>query len=142
MQYNDLFHKIGQILSAGESTQVFAALRQDPLVWPSLEQADFFQAALERLGSPVQRWSPARLALLALGYKHPLEALRSEPLPVLEPALQELALQAYQSAQHTNKPPASLREAGLLALALRERRRLTGSWSGLLQEISPRTGVP
>ncbi|MEJ5203398.1 MAG: tetratricopeptide repeat protein, partial [Anaerolineales bacterium] len=32
--------------------------------------------------------------------------------------------------------PASLSEAGLLALALRERRRLTRSWTGLAQELS------
>ena len=65
------------------------------------------------------------------------ETLRAQPLVPLEHALQEKALRAYQAVQHNSQAPSTLSEAGLLALALRERRRLTGTWSGLLQEIFP-----
>ncbi|RPJ44439.1 MAG: hypothetical protein EHM21_10240, partial [Chloroflexi bacterium] len=127
-----------QMLSPEESVQVLTALRQDPLVWQSLEQPEFLQAALEQAGSQIQCWSPGRLALLALNETRPTEALRAEPMLPLGPALQERALQAYQAAQRSGKSPASLKEAGLLALALRERRRLTGTWTGLLQELLPK----
>ena len=76
--------------------------------------------------------------MLALNDAHPADALRAEPLIPLGQSLQERALQAYQATQRTGRAPATLREAGLLALTLRERRRLTGTWSGLLQEILPR----
>ncbi len=145
MQSNDLFSEIGQVLSAEESAQVFSALRQDPLVWQNLEQAGALQSALDCLGGQALNWNPGRLALLALGpgadsASRPAEALRAEPLSALGQNMQERALQAYQMAQNTAKPPAALREAGLLALALRERRRLTGTWSGLLAEILPKPG--
>jgi tetratricopeptide (TPR) repeat protein len=145
MQSNDIFSQIGRVLSAEESAQALTALRQDPLVWQGLEQAAGLQAALECLDGQVPSWNPARLALLALGPGPdgpgcPFETLRAEPLAALGQAVQERALQAYQVAQNTGKSPSNLREAGLLALALRERRRLTGTWSGLLAEILPKPG--
>lgn len=145
MQSNDVFSEIGRVLPAEESAQVLAALRQEPLVWQSVQQASCLQEALENLGAQVQSWNPGRLALLALGavtdgVPRPSETLRTEPLAALGQAMQERALQAYQMAQQTGKPPVNLREATLLALALRERRRLTGTWSGLLAEIMPKPG--
>ncbi len=110
MQSNDLFSEIGQMLSPEESVQVLTALRQDPLVWQSLEQPEFLQAALEQAGSQIQCWSPGRLALLALNEIRPAEALRAEPMLPLGPALQERALQAYQAAQRSGKSPASLKK--------------------------------
>lgn len=138
MLSNDFFHEIEQMLPSEESAQVLISLRQDLLVWQALEQPDFFHVALEKAGSQVVCWSPGRLALLALEDPRPADTLRAEPMPALGQALQERALQAYQATQRTMKPPATLREAGFLALALRERRRLTGTWSGLLQELLPK----
>ena len=137
-QSSDFFLEIGRILPADETMLVLAALRHDPLVWQSLEGEDFFKIALEQAGSQASSWTPGRLALLAMEEQRPAETLRAEPLTALSQALQERALQAYQNIQRTGKPPATLREAGLLALAMRERRRLTGTWSGLLQEIFAR----
>ncbi len=107
MRYVDLFDEIRRALSsvesvsesaghtAGESALVFAALRQDPLVWQSLGQADSLQVALEHLGSQAQNWSPARLALLAVSAVAagcPAEVLCAEPLQAPAQALQERAL--------------------------------------------------
>jgi tetratricopeptide (TPR) repeat protein len=137
LKAQDLYSKISQNFSPDESVQVMAALLQDPLVWQSLAHEDFFQSALDHLGRQVLNWSPGRLALLALGESQPAEVFRAEPLPAPGQGLQERALQIYQSIQRAGKPPSNLSEAALLALALRERRRMTGSWNGLLQEISP-----
>ena len=51
-------------------------------------------------------------------------------------------MQAYQSARSTpGAGPSTLEEAALLALALRERRRRAGNWSGITAEIQLRTGL-
>ncbi|RPJ39037.1 MAG: hypothetical protein EHM21_16115, partial [Chloroflexi bacterium] len=136
-EYIDQYSEIAKIFHPDETARVLAALRQDPLVWQTLGQADFFQAALGQLGSQATNWSPGRLGLLAIGENRPAEVFSAEPLAAPGQALQERALQIYQSVQHTGRPPASLGEAALLALALRERRRMTGTWSGLLQDMAP-----
>lgn len=146
MPSGDLFYEIGRLFSSSESPLVLSALRQEPLVWQSLQNREFLQAAVERSSvraggtSEAGFWTPARLALLALGDPRPVDALRAEPMAVLGPSLQELALQAYQNMQRTGQPPATLRDAALLALTLRERRRLTGAWTGMIGEILPREG--
>lgn len=142
MPSSDLFNEIGRLFSSSDSVPVLAALRQEPLVWQGLERPEFLQLAVERAGSQARYWCPGRLALLALGDPRPMDALRAEPMALLGPGLQELALQAYQNFQRTGQPPATLRDGALLALTLRERRRLTGTWSGMLQEILPRSGQP
>lgn len=142
MQSLDLFHELGRVLPEGDSVLVLSALRQDSLVWQSLEDPDFFSAVLECAGSQPALWSPGHLALLALGDSRTPEVLSAGTMPLLGQPLQEKALSMYQYAQRTGTPPASIRDAGLLALALRERRRLTGSWHGLLQEILPKPGQP
>ncbi len=140
MQTIDLFTEIGSLFPNGESVQILTALQQDPIVWSGLQREEFLQAALAEAGSHSARWSPGRLAMLALGESWP-ETNYAEPLTALSVTLQEKALRAYQIAQRTAAVPGSLAEAGLLALALRERRRLTGTWSGLLQELMPRPGL-
>jgi tetratricopeptide (TPR) repeat protein len=140
MPSSDLFKELGKLFPASESVVVLSALRQEPLVWRSLEQPELLRAAAARMGEESGSWSPARIALLALGDPRPVEALRAEPMALLGPGLQELALQAYQNLQRNLVPPNTLRDAALLALTLRERRRLTGTWVGMLAEILPKAG--
>jgi len=140
MPSSDLFNELGKTLTSNESVYVLSALRQDPLVWRTLGQSELLSAAVERIGDQAHLWSPARLALLVLGDPRSVDALRAEPMALLGPGLQELALQAYQNLQRGAKAPSTLREAALLALTLRERRRLTGTWVGMLAEIMPKAG--
>lgn len=137
MESIDFYNEIGRVLGQNESIRVLAAVRTDPLVWETLQQLEFLVAALDAAGSQVECWNPGHLALFMVGNIKP-ETLRAEPMLPLGHALQEKVLRAYQATQRSTKPPLSLSDAGLLALALRERRRLTGTWSGLLQEILPR----
>jgi len=142
MLTTDLISAFGSVLSVEEITPVVAALRQDPLVWASLAEPRFSALALERIGSHAPGWNPGRLALLALGESFSLDKTPDGALAPLNPELQERALQAYQATQRSMLPPTSLAEAGLLALALRERRRLTGAWAGLLKELLPKNTAP
>lgn len=137
METNQVFEAIGRSLPPTEAVQVLSALRQDALVWASLEEEGFLQAVL-KTAPQGSAWRPGQLALLSITNQSPPD-LRAEPLAALPQALHEKALRAYQTAQRTAAAPSTLREAGLLALALRERRRLTGSWNGLLQDLLPKS---
>jgi tetratricopeptide (TPR) repeat protein len=141
MPSSELFSEFGRLFGSTDAVVVLDSLRQEPLIWQSLEDAVFFRAAVERAGlnaADPSFWRPSRLALFALGDPRPMEALSAEPMALLGPGLQELALQAYQNLQRSGRPPTTLRDAALLALTLRERRRLTGTWSGMLKELLPR----
>jgi tetratricopeptide (TPR) repeat protein len=114
---------------------VVAALRQDPLVWDSLQEPDFGEKALAEFGSQPEAWTPAGLAFLAL--EQPLSAA-SAPL---DPLLRQRALRAYESLVRQNLPAGdeqpTLAHAGLLALSLAEHRHVSGSWGNLPSDLGP-----
>lgn len=113
----------------------FMALRQDDVVWNSLSEAAFARRALDSLGANPARWSPASLALLALGEQIRLEELCATPIRPLAQPLRSRAIRAYEAWLKTSDDVISLAHAGLLALSLRERRRLKGSWDGIAVEL-------
>ncbi len=130
MQRVDLYRELGQILSAAEAAQVMASLRQDPLIWQSMQHPELFRLVSASADRQAEEWNPGQIALLALRMDVPLQALNVAPIQPLESIWQERALQAYQNVP-VETPDRSagdvVADAALLALALRERRRLTGS---------------
>ena len=117
------------------SARITAALHQDELVWRALDDEDFCRRVLEADRNALLFWSPSNLALIALGSEIDADALASLPMQVPASALRQQAVRMYEEATKRAVRPANLREAGLLAIALRERRRMTGSWTGLANEI-------
>ncbi|HVN56407.1 MAG TPA: tetratricopeptide repeat protein [Anaerolineaceae bacterium] len=140
MQSEPFFVAFKQLFSEDACADVVAALRQDPLVWDSLQSPGFFSVVSRYAGSHLELWNPASIALLALEKNLELQHLRSFPLLPLEPELRQQAARAYEDLLQLQKPPATLAEAGLLALALRERRRLTDTWQGLPNELQLKKG--
>lgn len=117
------------------SARIVAALRQDDLVWSALEDEDFYQRAMEaERGAPLF-WTPANLGLILLGGEIKAESLASAGFPALDPGLRQQSLRTYEEAARLGTSPGHLRDAVLLALALRERRRTMGNWSGLPNEL-------
>jgi tetratricopeptide (TPR) repeat protein len=139
---------------------VIAALRQDPVVWKKLQEPAFHQHILSLELSVWTSLSPANLALLAIAEEttklkasaDPLlvNKLRSEIQYPVHPALRKMAAAEYEATSSTKikkltaqspkdgaYPP--LVKAGLLALALRERRRMVGTWEGLREELNGQT---
>src|SRR5271157_126974 len=136
MHPDNFLAELLRIFSSSDSSQVIAALREDALVWDSLSSQELFKKQLAYAGGNAKLWSPANLAILSLGEGLDTQELASEPLIPLEASLRQLAIQKYQSVLKTAQPPVDIKESGLLALALRERRRHTHSWEGLLEELS------
>jgi tetratricopeptide (TPR) repeat protein len=117
------------------SARVVASLRQDNLVWSALEDEELYQRAMEaERGNPLF-WSPANLGLILLGGDMKAEVLSSPQMPGVDSGLRQQAVRTYEEVIRRGTPPTHLREATLIALALRERRKATGNWNGLTNEL-------
>ncbi len=116
-----------------------AALCQDPCAWQALQDENFAHRAMAALGADLPAWNPAELALLALEYPVSASQLRLDPALAVETKALPGALKAFEA--FALQPAAAeaaltrLQKAGQVALILRERRRKTGSWQGLVNEI-------
>jgi tetratricopeptide (TPR) repeat protein len=113
---------------------VIAALRQDELVWETLQAScTFLQFSTEDNQLP-ESWNPARVAFLTLQQTVP------PPNAALSLGLRQRAFRTYESiTQHhqiTTVEAQPMVRAALLAVALRERLRLTGKWDHLTEELS------
>jgi tetratricopeptide (TPR) repeat protein len=119
--------------------RLLRALRNEPLVWQALQNEEFAQKALKIIGNHIENWSPASLALLALGYPNLLQKLSSNLSITIEEKLLHQAAATLETI--TSGEPISfefsLHEAGLLALALRERWRLTRQWDEITSCFHP-----
>ncbi len=144
-------------LNAQEVSWVVAALRQDELIWRCIAGvngmgADLRARVLAQGASQAEAWSPAALALIALDLPHTPQRLRADIQYPLESRLRRKIVQAAAAPLAPQPTPEGkeasgagfdeesagledLARAGLLALALRERRRLMGSWEGLPYDL-------
>ncbi len=115
---------------------VLPALHHDPIIWQTAREI-----AADLLATPqstqASAWSPAGLALHLLGAPFPPESLAQELERPLPAELQQQASRAFQWFLSEPATEPDLTTAGLLALALRERRRLTGKWEGLPADLQP-----
>jgi tetratricopeptide (TPR) repeat protein len=151
MQNNHFAASIKKNFPESTQTWVLAALRQEPLVWFSLQDDAFSTRAWEFLGQTPTDWTPGMLALLSLGLPARAQWYNREPVSALDSELRHQVARTFESltkgeeiypvdGQFEQSHPAwfsnlALPKAGLLALALRERLRLTGTWSGLKDDL-------
>lgn len=112
-----------QSLAEDEFQVVVRALRQNTILWRSLEETDLLEKIKAQPKIGVERWSPANLALTALGYSDTLKNLSSGKIHLDD----ELKFKAATTLEKLNSPGFSVRRenelavAGLAALAIRER---------------------
>lgn len=134
-EYLSFIVSLKAILPESAWSRVINALRQDELVWESLQEPDFGEKALATLGDRPAAWSPASLAFLAL----------EQPLPSsgapLDPLLRQRALRAYEALLRQGAKGSverlSLSQAALLAITLAEHHALSGSWEDLPADLRP-----
>ena len=114
--------------SAEEASSVLSALRQDQMVWQSVQQSELLQ---EFTGSGVKSredLSPGRLALIVLGHAEYANLLRERAQFLIDDDLQKRASRFLNSIYENGRQVTSLEKAGLAALGLRERWRLSQNW--------------
>ncbi len=131
----DYLVELQQVMPASQAACVIASLCQDPILWDSLEDDSFCQKLLADPDQNFALWSPANLALIASGCELTSADLCSSPMISLPAAIQQNMRQIVEETLKNGRIDRSLATAGWLALGLRERRRLTGSWQGLPGEL-------
>lgn len=118
---------------------VVAALRNQAHLWADLQGAFGVQALEAAAGQP-ENWSTAFLGLLRLGHADQFEILRSAPMVAVSEKLRYQAAAAYELLAADGVPAdqvhPDLAKATLLAIALRERRRLLNSWEQLSNDLT------
>ena len=138
-RFFDFLHTTFEPSLASRLSQI---LRRDSLIWEYAQEEIFFNNLSEGWGRDVHDWTPATLGLMAVGELTLRDQLLKEPMEGLESGLRVRAVRAYEEIRRKGEPPSDLKMAVLAALALRERRRLTGNWNGLADElITAPTGV-
>jgi tetratricopeptide (TPR) repeat protein len=125
MESPGFIQKLRSILSEDTQPWVIQALRQDQIVWQSIQNEHLYERAFTTCGIDPHSWNPGVLSLLDLDINIPIEELQSTPLKPL--------VKGQQAA--------NIAEAGLVGLALRERLRLTGSWKNFSGEILNSSGI-
>jgi len=120
--------KLRNILSEDTQSWVLSALRQDPLVWKCLRDSELSDQAIEMLGSAPDRWTPANLSLITLGYTGPLTEVHEDPkLFEMIDLLLDSSIDGEQPIYETNK----LAQVGLFAITQGKHAQESGSWKDL-----------
>ncbi len=130
----DLLELLRTHLPTEDVAVVYAALKRDQLVWEFLQDS----ANLHWIStSPLtaKDWSPANVVLRILNSRMNLSELQADHFPSVEPSIRKKALEIFEQLLRSVSQPKSLKEAGLIAIALRERRRKTQTWLGLMDEL-------
>lgn len=142
MHTSDIYQEFTRFLTPKEGSQVLAAVRQDRIIWQRMQQPDFLEQAIQWAGQQISRWSPGHLALLALKVQNNADRWLANPSDGIDPALIEPMMRVLQNSRvNQSSGPDTLEEAGLLALALIERRHKAGNWNFLTVEIQKHVGV-
>ena len=124
-------------LPQAEWPVVVAALRNEAQTWAELQDSTFGLQALQAAGGERMHWSPGYLGLLRLNQAQHFEPLRATPLQAVSEKLRYEAAAAYEQLATRNPDTThsnpDLAQATLIALALRERRRLLNGWEQLAE---------
>ena len=136
----EIIELIQQQVAEDERSMVLTRLRQDALIWSSLQDENI----LEKIWSHSQlrgefslsEWSPAQLVFSILDIPTDPEENSQKGLMLIDESVLRRALYVYEEWAKTPAIPGTLEEAGLLAIALREKRRLKMDWDQLFEVIA------
>lgn len=135
METGELLLRLKEYLPANQIGDVARSIHQDSLLREAVNRGDFLATFAEYAGSNPTHWNIGQFCLYSIDYPEP-DNIAREPLAPLPSEVRQQTSTSYQKTAKSETPPVTLSEAGLLALALRERFRLTGSWSGMVDEIT------
>jgi len=114
--------------------EVVSAFRAEPLAWHFLESTPDLEQWLTFASDDLSRWQPGVLALFSLDHSLPEKDLTDLNLDLPAEIVDRVA-NGYEMTRLTGLEPASLPDAALLALHLRELRRSEGSWKKLSENL-------
>ncbi|NPV75977.1 MAG: tetratricopeptide repeat protein [Anaerolineae bacterium] len=140
MQSVDFIYEIQKRFTPEDVKALAYSLRHDPLIWEEIHNADLWDRLESQNAMRLSDFRPGCLALRALDIGMTVEQLSKLPLVTLPKNTRLKAIEMFERTIQTTYVPRSLAEAGLLALALRERRRVVHTWEGLQDELKQPDG--
>lgn len=138
MRSIEFIQRVNHLTDQEEVFAVYRAIRQDPLVWTgfqSLIGQDWFEPALVDQN---RKADPGSLALLSIDQN--VQFLQF-PLNTFPRELFEEIMFNFESYVSGNEVVSDLREAALLAAALLEKRKISGSWKTIITELQSRMSI-
>ena len=144
MLTNNTLDRITNLLRNSNLTWLLPNLRQDFVVWKSLNDPVFFEkfSQLNPIGSEITPadFSPSKLALIALDQSSLLDNQSQDFLKGIDDQILQLAMRSICDQTSYNSHPQDLASAGLMALALTYNFQETNAWNGLIDIIEERPG--
>ena len=136
MSLEPLFELIRERFSPSEGKTVLTALKQDPLVWQFVSKGADSHAYFDTFASDVSAFSPGRIAAWVVEQKMGVTLGDLTNLETVLPDDVKLSgRNMFEATFNSGLAPIDLYSAGLLALTLRERRKIKGNWQGTANEI-------
>jgi tetratricopeptide (TPR) repeat protein len=138
----NVLKELREKMPAQEARWVSTSLCTDPLVFASLQKVRILEDGSQFEPGSFKKWSPAALALLALGSSLTPEDLGKDLSKSPDIDLLQMSLKFFQETRRSLRAPKTLAEAGLLAISLRQHWRLDSTWKGLLNQLTTSGSEP
>ena len=135
MEPGEILVGLKLIINSTEFDEVIFSLHQDPKIWAKVSEENFLEDFAKLHGNEPDMWNPGLIGLFSIYNDSLHEVISTDPLQPIPSELRQQASAFYQKALKSGFIPSTIAESTYLALALRERKRLTGNWTGLLSEI-------
>ncbi len=136
MEPADLLMQLNEIIASPSAADVFKSIYMDPLLFQSFEEPETMEKVAAACGNDPSMWNPARIGFALTDTGLDLGEISQDPLQPIPADLRQKVSALYQKVLRKQTMIYTVEESVFLALALRERRRLTESWSGLVKEIT------
>lgn len=131
----DVIAELTQTFSPDNAAKLVASLKRDECIWDALMDERVFKVMQGYAAGRNQLWTPANIGLAACKATIQAENLSAQPLIGIENSLRISAAKSFEHAVKSGLIPANLENATLIALALRERRRITSDWDELEKDL-------
>ncbi len=136
-----LFDLIRQRFDPSDRKVIATSLQHDPLVWQFVQVLDESLPIFKLADADPASLSPGALAVQLISRKQDVDLPNLGQIETALPhEVRQAAAKAFESTFNSGLPPADLATAGLLALALRERRKIKSGWAGIADEILIKRG--
>jgi len=132
---NTYLDAVEKNFSAEQAARIILASRQDWNAWKVLQDSAFYEKFHASLNNDIQNWSLARMAVQTFETPIDINRLRKDLNFKLPGNLASNALKEYRHFINQENTEFDIHKAGMIALALRERRRVTGNWKGINTEL-------
>lgn len=135
MKPGEILVGLSSLFKDEDFQEILSSLHFDPKIWEKISEDGFLNSYSEKYGADPSHWTPGSISLFSIDQDSLSDIVNTEPLQPIPQELRQQASAFFQKVLKSEFIPTTLSESAFLALALRERKRLTGTWDGLVSEI-------